>query len=299
MPTASIISFHKYLNEYIKNVNASRLLEHNAIVSRSLPFKSIINSIENNNIDDAISAINMLDLSTRLSDYFPCSVLKKHPKEIQPVTAKFVSDKIKNLTNLFQDFDIQSYFGYNEYLNWSARIIMKHMDPQRNFGFEYDFGVFQFFFRIKHDGKPEVITKPLKDNKILDTGSYHPHIRVDGKTCIGTYEKDIKTDIQNLNIFDIMQNITLLLEQYNPTSIYSEDIHAWIGQKCPVCSGFISESDESARCAKTMQVMHKNCAGEISGKFYNPLLIKQCMSCDVETVDWVFINNSITCKDCI
>lgn len=295
----TIPNFAKYYNEYVKGTNIARANELKNLTTQARKLKTLIDFIEKGEISSAVQELGNFSSTAKISDYLPSAIIRLHPEEIAQISSKQIGEKISNLKNMFKDFDILSYFGYNEYLHWQARIVMKHLDPKRNFGFEHDFGVFNFYFRIKSDGKPDVLIKQNSGNKTLENGSYHPHIRVDGRACIGTYDQDIKGDIAKLDIFSIIQNITLIMEQYNPTSIFSEDIHSWIGQKCPVCFGFIGSGEEQARCAKQMVMMHKDCAKQIGDSYYNPVLVKQCASCDKETVDWVFINNSITCKDCV
>lgn len=296
----SVGGFTKYYNEIIKSTNTLRSQEAKNLTIQSQKIKALIDHIEKGEIGAAVTALGNFSNTAKFIDYFPTNILRMHPEEIPVIPQKKVGEKFDSLSNMFKNFEILSYFGYNEYTQWNARIVMKHADPKKNFGFEFDFGVFSFYFKVKNDGKPDVIIKPSgTDNKILESGSFHPHIRTDGRACIGTYEKDIKADIAKLDIFSIIQNITLIMEQYNPTSIFSEDIHAWIGQKCPVCFGCIGPNDKQARCSKQMVMMHKDCAKQIGDNYYNPVLIKQCASCDAETSDWVFINNSIICKDCV
>lgn len=291
--------FTKYLNETVKNANDSRNNQIENLKLKAASFKKIGELVENGQIKDSVNEIERQILGVQYTkDLMPIHSIKRFPSEIPMYTAKNVGEKISHLSKMFKNFEITSYYGYNDYLSWTAKVVMKHSNPAKNFGFEYDFGTFIFYFRMKVDWKPEVLVKPHAENKGLETGAYHPHVRADGKACIGTYADHIFEDMSKLDIFTVMQNITSIMEQYNPTSIYSEDIHSWIGQKCPVCFSFIGPTTKSARCEKSMQFMHESCAANVDGHYYNPLLLKKCTACSKESVDWVPVNNSILCKDC-
>lgn len=296
----SATEFTKYFNNYAKSINNIRQAELDTLKMRVPVLQSIIDGINNENKEKGVdSIVGVINSYGAVKDLLPVNIIKHHPKEITLLNAKTVADKVERLSNMFKDFEILSPFGTGDYMTWRANITMKHVNAPKNFAFTYDFGLFKFYFRIKNHSSYDIIIKPESGNSTLQSGAYHPHIRVDGRACIGTYEKDIKEDIKSLNPFSIIQNITEIMEQYNPLSIYTEDIHSWIGQKCPVCCDFMPTGTDIVQCEKQKVMIHRACAVEHDGKFYNPLVIKKCSTCNESGPSWVFVSGNIFCGDCV
>lgn len=222
--------------------------------------------------------------------------------QITPLTPEELSVKLKTLKESFANFKFLTYSESFTAFGWVVSCVVEYNHPKSNTYFKYNFGEFHIALNIDFTTQNYVVKAlPCGNNKHSKANRriYHPHIAENGRACIGSYGDFIKGDIINFNIIDMIYNISSVLQEYNPQSLYNGmDISGWIGNKCAVCLSFIMNPEEVVRCSKTMCEMHKACSVEIDDEFYNPVYIKACTRCGKSSPAWTARDGEIICGDC-
>lgn len=297
----SVDSFVKSYNQYIDNINASLDSEkemRDQVINEM--YEPIVKAQKAGNYDEVKRIHDIFAAKYRyIKDLMPC-YFSNFKKRKDKATKQQINDTYLSLKGQFKSFEILSNLRLNETFYWQSNITIHHSDPANNSSFELDLGIFKFYFLELENGEYSIKAEPIGNNKMTAGGSYHPHIQQrSGKVCIGSYEGTIKEDMANSNILKIAESITSVLCNYNASSVWSEDVSAWIGHKCPVCFQFVPIGSKTAKCAKRMEIMHESCAVAHNGRLYNPILLKKCNVCGKDNVSWIVKNNSITCEECL
>lgn len=135
-----------------------------------------------------------------------------------------------------------------------------------------------------------------------DYDCFHPHI-YKKSVCQGSYKAFDQAyfDFEQIDILSYIYNICGVLTHYNPRSIHhpGADISLWIGTKCSVCYGYISEGQAKKACAKSGLFMHDDCSMLVDGKYYHPDQVKTCFKCNKNIVEYLPIGpRRYSCKNC-
>lgn len=235
-----------------------------------------------------------------ISSYIHSSYLVGQQQEM--LSQEDFSTKYNALKSSFKNFKIVSYSDTFTSFTWTLACVMEYTDPTTNTYFTYDFGQFTIYLTINFNDLAYVVkASPCGNNTAAKSNSsvYHPHIGTNSKVCIGSYSDYIKGDLSKKAVLDIIYNISAVLQEYNPQSLYNGiDISSWIGSRCSLCLGFIPEKEKVVKCAKTMCEMHEACATKFENKYYNPVYIKDCTRCGKSSPAWVVKKGEIICGDC-
>lgn len=195
-------------------------------------------------------------------------------------------------------------------IRFITRAVLYERNPATRTVFDVDLGLFEI--RLLSDYGP--ISDPSSAYKVTATATgenkpkkinggtcYHPHISADGKLCVGTYLHQMTRDYAELNIMSIIFNVCGLINRYNANSLMypSAYIHNWIGQKCPVCSLFITPKTEVV--TKSKLEIHKDCGVEVDGEYYAASEIRTCSKCSCSTPHFIALSKTdyvcIPCSD--
>ena len=100
--------------------------------------------------------------------------------------------------------------------------------------------------------------------------------------------------MSNFDLLHVVQTVCHLLSNYNPSSVFSVPIEAFVLPQCCCCG----EYAEVYSCVQTSEQICEQCAVKHDGKIYHPNCVEECATCKVSTPEWIIVNKEKNCVSC-